>query len=116
VRSGGRSDRVPSPTEGRDLRSGDFPVPIAQVRWRDRATVQGRVRAVHAGPVSGTWSLQCELVDDSGGMKIVFLGRRSIAGIEPGTGMLVTGTIGQADGHLAIFNPVYTLLPREARL
>jgi hypothetical protein len=49
-------------------------------------------------------------------MKIVFLGRRSIAGIEPGAGMRVTGTIGHADGHLAIFNPVYTLLPREARL
>jgi hypothetical protein len=91
-------------------------VPIDTIRWRDRATVQGRVRAVHAGPVSGTWSLQCELVDDSGGIKIVFLGRRSIAGIEPGTGMRVTGTIGHADGHLAIFNPVYTLLPREARL
>ena len=89
------------------------PVPIGQLRWRERAMISGRVRSVRTAPVSGSPSVVCELVDDSGGITLVFLGRRTIAGIEPGTRMRVTGTVGETAGRLAMSNPIYTLLPRD---
>ena len=102
-------------------RADGTPVPIGEVDWRDRATarprdratVQGRVRSVHCGPVSGTQSVTCELFDGTGGITLMFLGRRAIAGIEPGARIRATGMVGDTDGHLAIADPVYTLLPRD---
>jgi hypothetical protein len=83
------------------------------VQWRRRATVEGRVRSVYVGPVSGSPALECELYDASGGLTLVFLGRRHIPGIEPGATMRVEGMIGEMEGYLAMKNPTYLLLPRE---
>ena len=40
----------------------------------------------------------------------VFLGRRSIAGIDTGTKMMVDGKVGKYHDKLAMINPVYELL------
>jgi hypothetical protein len=50
-------------------------------------------------------------MDDTGGVTIVFLGRRRIAGIEVGARLLVEGRVSDHHGKLAILNPVYQLLP-----
>jgi hypothetical protein len=89
------------------------PVPIGNVQWRHRATVEGRVRSVYVGPVSGSPALECELYDGTGGLTLVFLGRRSIPGIEPGAKMRVEGMVGEMEGYLAMTNPQYVLLPRD---
>jgi hypothetical protein len=65
-------------------------------------------------PHAGVASLECTLVDDTGGISLVFLGRRSIAGIKVGTRMIAEGTISQDRHHLAILNPTYELLPDNA--
>lgn len=83
--------------------------PIASLGWRDVAQVTGRVRSMRVWPVGDVASLECVLVDDTGGLWIVFLGRRSIAGIRPGTVMTVAGRVGNRRDRLAIMNPVYTL-------
>jgi hypothetical protein len=57
--------------------------------------------------------LRCELVDDTGGVTLIFYGRRSIAGIEPGVHLRAEGRIGTYKGHLAIANPLYSLKPRD---
>jgi hypothetical protein len=44
---------------------------------------------------------------------LLFYGRRSIAGIEPGVQLRAEGRIGTYKGHLAIANPLYSLLPRD---
>jgi len=89
------------------------PIPINAVRWRNRAVLEGRVRSVYVGPVSGSPALEAELYDETGGITLVFLGRRAIPGIEPGAKMRVTGMVGEMEGYLAMSNPSYVLLPRD---
>ncbi|WP_344657833.1 amino acid permease [Catenulispora subtropica] len=89
--------------------------PINSVRWRERAAVEGRVRSVSVSPVKGSPALEAELYDASGGISLVFYGRRSIPGIEPGARMRVEGMVGEMEGHLAMANPTYKLLPREGQ-
>ena len=80
------------------------------LRWRQRATVEGTVRTVRVAPLSGAPSLQVEVWDGTGGITLVFYGRRSITGIDPGRGLRVTGMVGELHGSLAISNPVYALV------
>ncbi|WP_084316555.1 amino acid permease [Actinospica robiniae] len=89
------------------------PIAVREVRWRNRATLEGRIRSVYVGPVSGSPALEAELYDETGGITLVFLGRRSIPGIEPGAKIRVEGMVGETEGYLAMTNPSYRLLPRE---
>jgi amino acid transporter len=89
------------------------PISVRDVRWRNRATLEGRIRSVYVGPVSGSPALEAELYDETGGITLVFLGRRSIPGIEPGAKIRVEGMVGETEGYLAMTNPSYRLLPRE---
>jgi amino acid transporter len=89
--------------------------PIGSVSWRQRTALEGRVRSVSVSPVKGSPALEAELYDSSGGITLVFYGRRSIPGIEPGARMRVEGMIGEMAGHLAMANPTYRLLPREGQ-
>jgi len=54
--------------------------------------------------------MECTLVDGTGGITVVFLGRRTVAGIRLGTRMIVEGRAGSHHGKLAVLNPDYTLL------
>jgi RecG-like helicase len=84
--------------------------PIASVSYRQRARVAGRVRSMRVQPWSGVATLECTLVDATGGLTIVFLGRKHVAGIAPGTRLVAEGTVGDHGGHLAILNPDYRIL------
>jgi len=88
-------------------------VPIRDVAHRQIAAVEGRIRSVEVSPIAGSPAVRCELVDDTGGVTLLFYGRRSIAGIEPGVRLRAEGRIGGYKGHLAIANPLYTLMPGE---
>jgi DNA/RNA endonuclease YhcR with UshA esterase domain len=59
--------------------------------------------------MSGTCALECTLVDDTGGISVLFLGRRTIAGIQIGTRLTVEGMVVDHHGRLAIMNPVYEI-------
>ena len=88
-------------------------VAIQNATHRQTAVVEGRIRSVEVSPISGSPALRCELVDDTGGVTLIFYGRRSIAGIEPGVHLRAEGRIGTYKGHLAIANPLYSLKPRD---
>ena len=88
----------------------DGTIPIAEVPWRERARVAGRVRSLRVRPWGDAPTLECVLVDDTGGLIVVFLGRRKVAGIRPGTRLVVEGTVGSHGGHPAIVNPEYDFL------
>lgn len=88
-------------------------VAIGKATHRQTAVVEGRIRSVEVSPISGSPALRCELVDDTGGVTLLFYGRRSIAGIEPGVQLRAEGRIGTYKGHLAIANPLYNLKPRD---
>ncbi len=84
--------------------------PIADLRWRAPVRVAGRVRSLRVQPRANVPTLECTLVDESGGITVVFLGRRSVPGIRLGTRMIVEGRAGAHHGKLAVLNPDYELL------
>ena len=89
----------------------DGVIPIGQVEWRAQVKVAGRVKALRVQPWSEKiQSLELTLVDGTGGITVVFLGRRKIAGLHPGTVMRVRGVAGAHHGRLALMNPEYELL------
>ena len=53
--------------------------------------------------------LECTLVDETGGISLVFLGRRSIAGLDLGATLTAEGMVIDQRGRLAIINPLYQL-------
>ena len=88
-------------------------VAIGDTHWRQRARVSGRVRSVRVQPWSGVATLECTLRDSTGGLVLVFLGRREVAGIRPGVHLQAEGMIGEHHGRLAILNPDYEFDPVE---
>jgi amino acid transporter len=87
----------------------DSVIPIGDVRWRERVSIRGRVSAVRVQPIAGVGALECTLTDDSGGITVVFLGRRKIEGVTVGSHMYVEGITIEHHGRLAIVNPIYRL-------
>ncbi|MFL6206569.1 MAG: amino acid permease [Acidimicrobiales bacterium] len=85
---------------------------IADVRWRDHVTIGGEVRSVRIVSQHDSPTLELVVDDGSGALSIVFLGRRSIAGIDVGTRLRATATLGVFKGRLAMLNPVYELQHR----
>lgn len=85
-------------------------IPIADVRWRERARFVGRVRSMRVQPWADVPTLECTLVDPTGGITVVFLGRRKVPGVGLGQMMVVDGIAGAHHGKLAILNPDYDLL------
>jgi hypothetical protein len=84
-------------------------VAIGDVSWKQKVTVEGRVKAVQVGNAAGR-SLEVQLFDDTGGVRLLFYGRTAIPGIEPGAVLRASGRIGEYKGHLALANPVYELV------
>ena len=85
-------------------------VPIAEAAWRKRVKVAGRVRSVRLTPLHDSPTLEVVLVDGTAAISVLFLGRRSIAGVGVGSKMAVEGTVGIHQTRLAILNPSYRLL------
>lgn len=84
---------------------------IARAGDREVVTVTGTLRTVTLRPRAGVPALEAELFDGSEALDVVWLGRRSIAGIEPGRKIMATGRISQARGRRVLFNPRYELRP-----
>ena len=82
---------------------------IGSVTWRQRARVRGRVRSIRVQPLAGVPTLECTLYDETGGLAVVFLGRREIPGIRPGATLTAEGMVSDHQGRLAILNPAYQL-------
>ncbi len=99
--------------EARDLRSAHLPqadLGIRDAPDREFVTLRGTLRAVTLRPRGGVPALEAELYDGSGVLTLVWLGRRRIAGIEPGRPLQVQGRIGVHDGVRTLYNPRYELL------
>ncbi|HEX3980401.1 MAG TPA: amino acid permease [Acidimicrobiales bacterium] len=86
-------------------------MPIAELAWRTRTRIAGRVKTLRVQPWAQAQSLECVLVDSSGhAVTLVFLGRRSISGIRSGSLLIAEGMVGKHHNRLAIINPTYELL------
>jgi amino acid transporter len=107
VAAGDERERVEEQIDEDILASAEGTVPISSLHPRERARVAGRVRSVTVKPWGDTASLQVQLTDDHGKLTVVFLGRRQIAGLTPGTRITVEGTVADIRGHLGMINPTY---------
>ena len=77
----------------------------------EMVTVTGTLRTVTLRPRAGVPALEAELFDGSGSLDVVWLGRRSITGIEPGRKLIASGRVAMSHGRRTLFNPKYELRP-----
>ena len=75
----------------------------------EEVTVLGRLRTVELCPRVAVATLEAELFDGSEGITLVWLGRRRIAGIEPGRTLRATGRVAVREGRKVLYNPHYEL-------
>jgi hypothetical protein len=83
--------------------------PIADQADRAKVTVHGTLRTVTLRPRGGVAALEAELYDGSGTVTLVWLGRRRIAGVDPGRHMTVHGRLSNVDDVRVLYNPRYEL-------
>lgn len=84
---------------------------IADCTNRSYVRVAGSIRTVTLRPRGGVPALEAELYDGSGIVELVWLGRRRIAGIEPGRQLVARGRLTDFEGRQTVFNPLYELIP-----
>jgi hypothetical protein len=82
---------------------------------RRRVVVRGTLRHVTLRPRSGTPALEAQLYDGAGTLTVVWLGRRRIAGVEPGVALRVQGRVSTQYGRRVIYNPRYELVATGER-
>ena len=87
--------------------------PIAELADRSEASVCGSVRSVTLRPRVNVPALVVELYDGSQTLNLVWLGRRQIGGIEPGTYLTARGRVTYKNGVPTIFNPAYDIRPNR---
>jgi hypothetical protein len=84
---------------------------MCDLKDREEATVSGTVRAVTLRPRVNVPALVVDLYDGSRTINLVWLGRRTIGGIEPGTYLRAHGRVTISRGIPTIFNPSYEIVP-----
>jgi hypothetical protein len=86
-------------------------VPAGQCRRGQVVSVCGRLRTVVYTPRTNLPTLEADLYDGSDVVTLVWLGRRQIAGIEPGRQLTARGRMAVRDDRKVIYNPYYELEP-----
>ena len=89
--------------------------PIAELEDRSDATVCGSVRSVTLRPRENVPALVVELYDGSKTLNLIWLGRRRIGGIVPGTFLTARGRVTFKHGVATIFNPAYEIKPTRGQ-
>jgi hypothetical protein len=84
-------------------------IPAGQCSKGQVVSVSGRLRTVAYTPRTNLPTLEADLYDGTDVVTLVFLGRRSIAGIEPGRQLTAKGRIAIRDDRKVIYNPYYEL-------
>lgn len=86
-------------------------VAMGDVRWRQRVRVRGQVRSTRVQPWGGDVpSLECTVVDETGGLTVVFLGRSKVGGVVLGAILEAEGMVAESRERLVMINPVYRLV------
>jgi hypothetical protein len=83
--------------------------PAREARRGQLVSVTGRLRTVVYTPRTNLPTLEADLYDGSDVVTLVWLGRRQIAGIEPGRALTARGRVAVRDDRKVIYNPYYEL-------
>ena len=91
--------------------------PVTRCQAGTRVHVAGTLQTVTLRPRAGLPALEAELFDGSGTVRLVWLGRRRIAGIEPGRVLVAYGRLCLDEtGRPLLYNADYDLKPTGASL
>ena len=83
--------------------------PLGEVTPRSLEHTGGRISYIEVSPHDAPARLIVRLVDPTGSVDLVFLGRRVVAGLEPGATVCVEGRVAAGEDVPRIFNPRYEL-------
>jgi hypothetical protein len=87
-------------------------VAIEAARWRAWVKVRGAVSSICVVPGAlGAPVLECTIFDETGGITLVFLGRRAIGGVALGRRLEAEGRVIEVRRRLVLMNPLVELLP-----
>ena len=86
---------------------------IARIRPQSRVVVSGMIRSTGTVTVGSGLAFHFTLVDGSGELDVLFLGRPTVRGLLPGTRVSVEGRVGTHDCKLALWNPRYRIEPAD---
>ena len=84
---------------------------VEDVKDRELVNILGTIHSLTLRPRAGVPALEAEIEDGTGRMICIWLGRRSIRGIAPGTDIRISGRASRDGKTLRVFNPRYVLLP-----
>ena len=90
-------------------------VPTCDIKRGEKVQVVGRLRAVVYTPSETVPTLTAELFDGSSCVELVWLGRRRIAGLEPGRRVMARGRVGEHFGIGVVIGAVIASRTGEAR-
>ena len=82
-------------------------VRIRDAQTRQRVKLAGVVRRITVRPLEGAESLEALLYDGTGVVTVVWMGRRSIPGLNLGTRLDVEGVLAEQRGERRIVNPQF---------
>ncbi len=85
--------------------------PIASCLPGRPVVVRGIIRTVTTPPAGASPAIEIDIDDGSGSLRVIWLGRRRIPGIDAGRSILVRGRLTGHNDHPTIYNPRYELKP-----
>jgi RecG-like helicase len=80
---------------------------MRDVATRSRVKLAGVVRRITVRPLEGNESLEAILYDGTGEVTLIWMGRRSIHGLNLGTRLVVEGVLGEQHNERRMVNPVF---------
>ena len=87
---------------------------IRDVESRSVAIIAGVVEGLRVRPREGVQAIEATLTDGTGTVTAVWLGRRSIPGLNLGARLVLRGRLGGDPSRLQMMNPAYEFAaPRE---
>lgn len=111
----GRSDEQVDAAALQESTRGLGSTAIGDLQDRRLVLVCGTIRALTMPPSGQVPALIAELYDGTGTVTLIWLGRREIRGIAPGTYLKARGRVANRRGVMTIFNPMYEILPAHGR-
>jgi len=82
-------------------------VRISEAGTRSRVKLAGVVRRITVRPLEGNESLEALLYDGTGEITLMWMGRRSIHGLNLGTRLIVEGVVGVQRNERRMVNPTF---------
>lgn len=86
---------------------------VNHISVRNHVQLYGVLRSVTYPAEGSTDSFSATLFDGTGSIDLIWLGRKSVPGIIPGTHLLISGVVVDFQGALSVLNPDYQIVPES---